>query len=330
MVVEKIKATGTRLVTGARGLVPSIGSASLWRKLGLGLLIIVLLYYPIGMLVVHNIDDDPDFQASENNVVEGGSKTVAVAAALIERETDIHRWVANDPFFLPAAALDNMPNFQKGVISALARVSFELVDQIGRTRGSSETDPNLQEASGKLQYAGDVWVFDFSTSIAPVATSEAQYRAARRSLLKYNRRLANGEAIFERRADNLMATLDRIALDIGSSSAAIDSHVVEKSGQFIDFEADDVFYNVKGQIYAYYLILRELQVDYADLIHERGLDNAWEQMLESMRTAATVNPWVVVNGNPSGQFLPSHLAAQGFFLLRARTRLREITNILLK
>jgi hypothetical protein len=33
---------------------------------------------------------------------------------------------------------------------------------------------------------------------------------------------------------------------------------------------------------------------------------------------------------PNRQFLSSHLSAQGFYLLRARPQLREITNILLK
>jgi hypothetical protein len=37
-----------------------------------------------------------------------------------------------------------------------------------------------------------------------------------------------------------------------------------------------------------------------------------------------------VNGRPGSQFQPSHLADQGFFLLRARVQLREITNILQK
>ena len=41
-------------------------------------------------------------------------------------------------------------------------------------------------------------------------------------------------------------------------------------------------------------------------------------------------PTVIVNGDPEGQLLPSHLAAQGFYLLRARTQLKEIANILLK
>jgi hypothetical protein len=49
-----------------------------------------------------------------------------------------------------------------------------------------------------------------------------------------------------------------------------------------------------------------------------------------MGQAAGLQPGVVINAAPDAQFLPSHLAAQGFFLLRARTQLREITNILLK
>ena len=47
-------------------------------------------------------------------------------------------------------------------------------------------------------------------------------------------------------------------------------------------------------------------------------------------TFAIVAPWVVVNGAPDSQILPSHLVAQGFYLLRGRTQRREITNILLK
>jgi hypothetical protein len=66
------------------------------------------------------------------------------------------------------------------------------------------------------------------------------------------------------------------------------------------------------------------------VIQERDLVAAWAQMLESFRAAATLQPWVVLNGAPDSLLSPSHLAAQGFFLLRARTQLREISNILLK
>ncbi|MGH6919538.1 MAG: DUF2333 family protein, partial [Geminicoccaceae bacterium] len=232
-------------------------------------------------------------------------------------------------FFMPGSMLDNMPAFQQGIIAGLSRFAIELADQIARTRGSSQVDPDLNTAAGLLRYPGTIWIFDLSTSLAPTASSESQYRRAMTALRDYNQRLAQGDAVFESRSDNLLETLNRIAADIGSSSAALDEHLAQ-SGFGLDFQADDLFYAVKGRVYAYYLLLRELGVDYARVIQERDLGSAWAQMLESFRAAATLQPWFVVNGAPDSQLLPSHLAAQGFFLLRARTQLREISNILLK
>ncbi|PCJ68866.1 MAG: hypothetical protein COA62_13655 [Rhodobiaceae bacterium] len=318
---------------GGKGLTIEWGrflKAGALRRTALGLLAFFTLYYAVGAVWIHDIEDNADFQPPAAEFAPGGSHAVAMVAALIDREVDQKRWTSNDPWFVPSTLLDNMPNYQQGIISALARFSFELTDQLGRTRGSSQTDPDLQSASGLLQYAGDVWVWDPKVSLLPRASSEAQYSEARKALLNYNRRLAAGEAVFERRGDNLMATLDRIALDIGSSSASLDNAVVERSGNLFDFSADDQFYNVKGQLYAYYLLIKALGQDFDKLITERELNGAWEQMLDSLRKAAQLSPMVVVNGAPDGQLLPSHLAAQGFYLLRARTQLREITNILLK
>ena len=167
------------------------------------------------------------------------------------------------------------------------------------------------------------------SSWAPTASSEQQYRQAMAALRSYNQRLAQGQAVLDTRADNLLGTLDRIAADLGSSSAAIDQQV-QSAGFWPDFAADNLFYASKGRLYAYYLLLRALQVDFANVVRERQLSGAWTQTLESFRNSATLQPWVVVNGAPDGQFMPSHLASQGFFLLRARTQLAEISNILLK
>ena len=325
MVTDRLKGQARKLLPDLSG-----GRRRVAGSVGIALLVAVLLYYPVGMMITHSINDDADYQIPAAMYSEGGSRAVAISAALIEREVNENRWVANDPFFLPPAALDNMPNFQQGIISALARFAFELTDQIGRTRGTSQTDKDLQEAAGQLQYAGNIWVFDLSTSLAPTTTSEARYRKAARSLQNYNQRLADGNAVFEKRADNLLATLDRFALDMGASSANLDRHIAEHAGDLIDTRADDVFYGIKGQTYAYHLIIRELGLDFAHILNERELTNAWAKMLESLRLTAELSPLVVVNGSPDSQVLPSHLAAQGFYLLRARTKLREITNILLK
>ncbi len=299
-------------------------------KIILILLAGLFIYYIVGMLWIHKIDDDLKFTPAEANLTKGGSRAVEVASGLIDREINQHRWTSNDPFFMPSALLDNMPNYQQGIISALARFSFELADQLGRTRGSSQTDTDLQAAAGLLQYAGDVWSWDPTVSLLPTASSEKQYEKARKALISYNQRLAEGRAVFEKRGDNLQATIDRIALDIGSSTAVIDTHIAEKSGAYIDFEADDLFYGFKGQAYAYYMILSALSQDFEGLIRERELGNAWSQMLASFRSVVELDPYVISNAKNDGQLFPNHLAVQGFYILRARTQLREISNILLK
>ena len=305
---------------------PSAKTASKAVIVGLG---VIALYYIGGAWLMQNIDANIDFRP-EATPQAGQSAAVAMSAALIEREVDDHGWRANDPWFKPSIVLDNMPNYQQGVIAALARFSFELTDQLGRTRGSSQADPDLQEAAGLLQYAGDKWIWDPSVSLMPTATSEQQYRKAAKSLRSYNNRLASGTAVFERRPDNFLATLDRIALDIGSSSAVIDAHVSEQSGFLFHRNADDVFYNVKGQIYGYYMILKALGDDFQEVIADRDLAKPYAEMLRSFELAASLDPTIVINGSPDSQMIPCHLCGEGFYLLRARTQLREITNILLK
>lgn len=293
-----------------------------------GLIFLVALYYLVGGIVMNTIDDESAFRPVEGK--PGASRAVAAAAALIDREVNQHFWVANDPFFYPSTWLDNTPNYQQGIVYALSRFAIEMTDQIGRTRGSSEADRDLDKAAGQLKFPGNVWIYDLSTSFLPTASSEAQYRSARRALLAYNDRLASGEAIFERRADNLLATIDRIAADLGSASATIDQHLAQPRTMFVDTRVDDVFYGVKGRLYGYFILLRELGEDFGPVLEEKQLQQVWAQMLESLRQAAVLNPLVVVNGAPDGLYFPSHLAVQGFYLLRARTQLREIGSILLR
>jgi len=234
------------------------------------------------------------------------------------------------PFFMPAGVLDNMPNFQRGIMAALGRFSTELMDQLGRTRGSSQTDRDLEQARGFLNEQPNVWIWQPSVSLWPSATSAQKYRAGRDKLMAYNKRLAAGQAVFERRADNLQALLDRIANDHGSDSAVIDQHIIEKSGDLFDSRCDDIFYFNKGRLYANFLLMRALGSDFESIIRERGLTSAWNGTVETFRIASQLDPWIVWNGWPDALLIPNHLAAQGFYLLRARTQLREITAILLK
>ncbi|MBK8210196.1 MAG: DUF2333 family protein [Rhodospirillales bacterium] len=321
-------ASFTEMKDRARDRLAVMGSGRSFIRILAAVVLLVVLYYVVGALWVHKIDDDTSFVPA--NPIAGGSRSVDMAAALIEREVQINRWTANDPFFLPGSMLDNMPNFQLGMVYALSRFGNALAEQLARSRGTSAVDPDVDRAAGLLRYPGDVWVFNPGTSLAPTATSESQYKAAFRALRAYNQRVADGAATFERRADNLIDTIERFNNDLGSASAIIDEHLRQNAGFPISFSADDIFYQTKGRLYVYYMLLKALGQDFEQVLAERNLQTVWSQMLESAREAAEQQPWVVLNGGPSSQFVPSHLASQGFLLLRLRTQLREVQQVLLK
>ena len=316
------------MATTTDEMVPERSGSWLRRVLiGLGVLVVLAaLYYVGGAIWVHEIDADPTFDA-EVVVPNGASRAVAVAADLVDREVNVNRWVANDPFFQPGYLLDNMPAYQTGIVSAVGRFATELRDRVARVRGSSAVDPDLESAAGRLNYPGDVWIFEWSgTPLQP--SSESQYRRGVEDLRRYNERLAQGQAVYERRADNLLATLDRISGDLGAASAALTHEVDEGSTNFLDFNADGMFYSIKGKLYAYYLILRELEQDFPDVIREKNLQANWADLLTSLRLGATLYPWIVSNGPLDSMATPNHLASEGFLLLRVRTKLEEIIDIL--
>jgi hypothetical protein len=298
-------------------------------RIGAAVIAVLFIYYGLGMAFYNTIDDDPGFEPTESFAIQGGSKAVATAAALVEREAD--RWSPNKPWLHPAAGLDNMPNYQLGILYSVSRFAVELGDSLGRNRGSSAIDPDLDRAAGLLKYDGTIWYWGSGGfNIIPTATADSQYHEGVNALLAYNRRLAAGDANYERRADNLIDLLNRVSSDLGSQSSVLDERTLQSNAGYFDTRADDIFYNTKGRIYGYALILRDVGADFSSVIAEKQATALWEQMLASLRTAAEMDPLIVANGKQDGLFVPSHLSAQGFYLLRARTQLKELSDALTK
>ncbi|HSV29280.1 MAG TPA: DUF2333 family protein [Candidatus Omnitrophota bacterium] len=299
---------------GWRQRLAGLSALAWWWWLAPAAALAILLYYPVGMALTHHVDDDPDFALAANAVSGTQSRAVAMASALVLREVEGNAWTANDPFFQPSWALDDMPNFQQGMVAAVARFAVQL----------NELSPahDLDKAAGLLKYPGTVWMFDPSTSWAPTASSEKQYRNAARWLDNFNHRLGTGDAQLGRDALSLRAILVGVSADLGDASVLLERQIAE--GGIVDFAADDVFHATKGRLYAYSLLLRELGWDYAPVLANGELGAQWRQMLETLRQAAALDPLMVVSGSPDGLAMPSHLASQGFYLLRARAQLDGI------
>jgi hypothetical protein len=300
-----------------------------WRKIAAGVVAVIVLLWPIMAMLTSRIDDDPNFTPQFDP--KSGSHAVAMVAGLMDDELKKAGWVANAPFFVPAHMLNNMPNYQIGMVTAFGRFAFALEDQIGRERGSSASDPDLSIARARLQYSPTTWILKPGT-LWPTASAESQYKDAVQALRRYKSRLAAGDATFDTRPDNLLAALDRIAYDLGSASAELEAQITgrHKTLGLLDFKADKIFYRTKGRSYGYYMILKALRTDFESVINSREASELYDNMLEELRIAAVMQPLVVNNGTPGGQFFPNHLANQGFYILRARAKLRELTDILKK
>ena len=262
------------------------------------------------------------------------SAIAATAADLIDFNVNRNAWISsmilsklglfgmewkNTPFF------DNKAAFQLGINNALRRTSTELVDTLGRVRGTSQIDQNLQNARTNLAWDETAWYVGWR---GPTRPTPSVYREAIANLRNFNASLERCQATFDARADNLMLFLDRIASDIGSTSDILRQRIEASDAGWFDTRADDRFWFAYGQLYAYYGLLAAARADFAGVIAERNLTTLWTRMEGQLRASLDVQPWIISNGNESSAFFPSHLATMGFNLLQVRSNIVELRSIL--
>ena len=265
-----------------------------------------------------------------------GDTIVEVAADLTDFNVNQNAWIPSmlaskmglfgmdwkyTPFF------DNKAAFQLGINEILRRTSFELVDRLGRVRGTSQIDQNLQDARQNLNYKEDLW---YVTTQAPyfIAPTPATYRTAVRNLRAFNQRLASCDTTFDPRADNLLRFLDTMTNAIGSTSDILRDQIEVSDAGWFDTRADDRFWFAYGQLYALNGIMAAAQSDFQSIVNERGLSRTWEEADQQLRSALDMRPWIISNGAESAFIMPSHLATMGFYLLRVRANMTEMRDIL--
>ncbi|MDP2121638.1 MAG: DUF2333 family protein [Hoeflea sp.] len=264
------------------------------------------------------------------------SAMVSVTADLIDFNVNQNAWISSmilhkagffgiewnhTPFF------DNKAAFQRGVNQAIRRTTVEFVDTLGRVRGTSQVDGNLQDARGSLQFDEYTWYFGINP-FGPKTPTPSFYRSAIKDLATFNDRLSKCEATYDARADNLVQFLDRIASDVGSTSAILRDRSENFNAGWFDTRADDRFWFAYGQLYGYYGILKATREDFRDVVVQRNLGQLWDSIDTQLAAALRIQPAIISNGNESGWIMPTHLATMGFYVLRFRSNLVEVRAIL--
>ncbi len=321
------------------------------RTLAAALLILLVFFYGYFFYVTQFWNDfDPDYPVHTVAAAEGDepgapvrqdaggacepSQIVAVTAQLIDFNVNRNAWISSmlasklglfgldwrrTPFF------DNKAAFQLGINQVVRRTTTELVDTLGRVRGTSQIDQNLQDARTNMAWSETAW---YVGARGPTRPTPSVYREAITNLRAFNASLERCQATFDARADNLMQYLDRMAGDIGSTSDILRQRIEESDAGWFDPRADDRFWFAYGQLYAYHGLLMATRTDFARVIAERNLTALWGRMQDNLRASLDVRPWLISNGNQSSAFFPSHLATMGFNLLQVRSNLVEVRSVL--
>ena len=196
-----------------------------------------------------------------------------MAADLIDFNVNQNAWISSmllyklglfgmdwdhTPFF------DNKASFQRGINQAIRRTAVELVDTLGRVRGTTQIDQNLQDARGALAVRRRHLVF------RPAAPSARRRRRpasiARRSAICAPSTTGCGLQGGVRRARRQPYAVhrphrQRHRLHLGHPQERAENY---NAGWF-DTRADDRFWFAYGQLYGYYGIMTAARADFEDV-----------------------------------------------------------------
>ncbi len=285
-----------------------------WKSIAIILPAFLLLYYIVGSWATQNIDKSLVINPEKPTK---GLAVVHSAAGLITREVDDHMWTPNLPFIFPGYVLDNMPQYQLGIIDSLKSVIKVLA--------ANYDSEKLNKAAEFLNYPGNIWLLSKTENLSLAPSSGAQYRKARKALLRFNDGLILPTGKNE---DILLNVLHSVIKGLENVAADIEQHVREHSSEWLDGRADNVFYYAQGRLYGYYVMLSALGVDFQTEILAAGQYENWTSLSRTLENGFLLEPFIVRNGKPESTTAPNHLLALGYYTAKAGFELDKIINVI--
>jgi len=279
----------------------------------------------------------------QHDLVTGYTSTatlITVAKSLLDKPGG---YLTND-VMPPSVWMDNMPNWEFGVLVQIRDYSRALRNDISRSQSQSAEDKDLIIAEPQFNFNSDSWLFP---------PTESEYRDGIKALESYLSRLADeqqGEAQFYARADNLAAWLGvaekrlgslsqrlsasvgqaRINTDLAGDPNAHQSTVTqnEKITKTPWLEIDDVFYESRGSIWAMIHLLKAAEHDFSDILQKKNALISLRQIIRELEaTQATVWSPIILNGSGFGLFA-NHSLVMASYVSRANAAMIDLRRLL--
>lgn len=250
-------------------------------------------------------------------------------------------YISNDKF-PPGLFMDNVPNWEFGVLTATRDLAREMRNKFARSQSQSEEDEDLKEADPLFSSPNDRWL---------LPSSEGQYRKAIRHVEGYLQRLGKGDpngAQFYARADSLADYLDLVSNRMGSLSQRLSASVgqlrlegdapvdpgatKDAQGQQIVktpwTKLDDIFYESRGYTWALLEQLKAIQADFEPILQRKNAMVSLKQVIRELEESQKpVWSPMILNGSPFG-FFANHSLVMANYVSRANAALIDLKNLL--
>ena len=282
--------------------------------------------------------------AVESTAPVTGSATAVTAIEIGKTLLDKPGGFLRNDIFPPGVYLDNIPNWEYGVLIQLRDLTRALREVMSRSQSQSREDPDLALAEPRFNFQANSWM---------LPSSESQYREGLGYLQQYLTRLqdpAVSDAQFYARADNLRQWLAAVDSRLGSLSQRLSASVGQRrlntdlagdeaatqstpapSEMAVKTpwsEVDDVFYEARGTAWALVHILKAIEIDFADVLEKKNAAVSVQQIIRELE--ASLEPvWspVILNGSGFGLWA-NHSLVMASYLTRANAAIVDLRDLL--
>lgn len=240
----------------------------------------------------------------------------------------------------PAWWLDNIQNWEFGVLLQVRDFTRVLRNEISRSQSQSTEDSALGQAEPFFNVHNDSWLF-------PAA--ETEYRKGLNQLQDYLDRLQSQpqQAQFYARADNLVdwlrvvekrlgSLVQRLGMSVGKQAVISPAERGEAAGGVVSetavrtpwLEIDDVFFEARGSAWALLGLARAAEKDFAAVLSDKNAGVSFRQIIRELESAnQALSTPMILNGGGFSMW-PNHSLVMASYLGAANSAVANLIVLL--
>ncbi|ELA8176619.1 DUF2333 family protein [Vibrio alginolyticus] len=312
---------------------------------GFGIVVGTLLFVAVAYFIQEPSNVDVGKHQRDSNGVLGytlAATTEEMIGTLLDKPLG---YVSND-IAPPWILLDDITNWEQGVITQLQYLTLSFYQDFSRPSGSqSLEDPDLKVVQGKLRNETGRWIAtDYQTHL----------RNSQNAMNSYIKRLLNDDprdGQFTSKATSLHFWLNQVHKSLGDLSQKlsasrgdikVDTALAGEKGdvawagsyktiiQTPYLEVDDVYWNARGQAWALLAAFKAIRTDFAVTLEDKSAAPLVDQIILSLEFVLrpVESPYIFNGSKHSYGYTPNYSQLINSDLTRASNTIGELLSLL--